>query len=1033
MDLQHLREQISQYYCVDEGAYIETLKASLCRSESARRGISAQANEICQFVRTHSRQTDSLQDLLHEFQLSSDEGIALMVLSEALLRIPDRAVAVQLIADRIQPVNWQCHFDTHKSHLINASTLLLMLGGKLLISSEQKSQEGYAHQLLRKVSQPLIHKAVAGVIEKLADQFVFAESEQKAMQEISSWEQQRDYFSLDMLGEAAICELDAERYTKAYRDVIEEIQSADLQARSSISIKLSALHPRYEYRHRQSAMEGITKRLRPLIKLAISRGLDITLDAEEADRLELGLDIFTLIYRELSEFKINGGDDTGSLGIAVQAYGTRALAVLKYLRGLAEQGGVKIPVRLVKGAYWDTEIKQAQASGLAAYPVFTSKHHTDISYLACSEYLLTHRDSFYPQFATHNIVSICDILRQAKPDESYEFQRLHGMGELIYEVVRKIHPDLKVRIYGPVGEHKLLLPYLVRRILENGSNSGFVKQLLDEQDELTALCKHPLDQEGGCQMQLPLPSDIYLPSRENSRAVNLADSVSRDTFMQGLAEQKERFWQSDWVLNESEQMLAMQEVLSPFDEHAVGECHQLSADQALECLAIAEAAFKHWRQIDVVSRQEMLKRYAVLLESKRYELVSLLIREAGKTVSDALGEVREAIDFAYYYARSMGELSKHELPNIVGETNELQLRGRGVFLCISPWNFPLAIFSGQVCAALVSGNTVLAKPAELTPLIARYAVELMHQAGVAKDVVQLLPGKGSEICTSLCLDRRLAGVAFTGSTATAKQINRVLSEREAAIIPFIAETGGQNVMIVDSSALPEQLVKDVIQSAFYSAGQRCSALRVLYLQEEVADSILTLLQGALETLEIGDPAALSTDIGPVISEQARQELMQHCHALETKGQLLFKYSGSAQSKVSPRHVVPHVFEITSINDLNREHFGPLLHVIRYRYQDIDQIVNEINQYGFGLTCGIQSRNLRWSRQLAAKLDIGNIYLNRDMVGAVVGAQPFGGQGNSGTGFKAGGPHYLLRYMTETTLTSNLSAIGGSVELVAPHK
>ncbi len=1023
MSLQQLINDIGQHYCINEHELIEKLRTSLQRSEGDLQGITTFAAKISRLALKQEDTSDTLQALLQEYQLSSDEGLALMVLTEALLRIPDQAVASQLIADRTRPLNWSDHLRPESPFMLNASTLMLMLTGKVLSTSSERPIEGHIHHLLRRTSQPFIHAAMKKVIQILSKQFVFSQSIEQALEQTSQNANPNDCFSLDMLGEAALSRIDAQNYYRKYHYAMDEIILRKRQEQVSISIKLSALHPRYEYRHASSSIKDIVQTLTPLMIHANEHNIDLTIDAEEADRQALGLKVFSQL------FTLPSCGKTTHLGLAVQAYSTRSLPLLKYLKHLSECSGRKISVRLVKGAYWDSEIKQAQAEGLSYYPVFTRKNHTEISYLACADFLLDNRHCFYPQFATHNAVTICDIIARVKPDESYEFQRLHGMGAPIYTALRKHYPKLRVRIYGPVGEHKELLPYLVRRVLENGANNSFLKQLLEPSTQIDQLCQHPLSTNTH-EQELLLPDDIYLPARCNSKGINLANETEREKLLNELEQLKNHIWQSDVIVNEKYHHTEIVDILSPYDGHFVGTCHSVDQVTAMEALTKAQEYFGIWRHTDAQERSEILRRYANKLEGHQTEIISLLIRESGKTIPDALNELRETIDFAIYYANTGQSLfsKPSNLPSLTGEQNTLELRGRGVFLCISPWNFPLAIFSGQVCAALMAGNTVLAKPAELTPLIARFAIKLLFEAGIPEQALHFIPGSGEEICPGLCLDKKLAGVAFTGSTQTAQNINRTLADRKHGIIPFIAETGGQNAMIVDSSALPEQVVKDVLQSAFHSAGQRCSALRVLYLQKETAQPVISLLKGAMAELTVGDPSRLDSDIGPIISIEARHSLDQHIQAMKQSHKLI--YACDLNSETNPCNLItPHAFEINNINELKSEHFGPVLHIITYDYKAVDQVIQDINHYGYGLTCGIHSRNEQWAKSIAKQLNIGNIYINRNIVGAVVGSQPFGGQGLSGTGPKAGGPNYLQRFMTEICISNNVSAIGGNVELL----
>jgi RHH-type proline utilization regulon transcriptional repressor/proline dehydrogenase/delta 1-pyrroline-5-carboxylate dehydrogenase len=1023
MSLQQLRNDIDQHYCTNEDIFISALRTAIHRTDKELESITCFAQKLSAQALQQPKTRDNLQALLQEYQLSSDEGLALMTLTESLLRIPDQSVASRLIADRTRPLNWQRHLHSDSPFMVNASTLMLMLTGKMLTSSSERATESHMHRLLRRTSQPLIHAAMKKVIDKISEQFVFAEDIKQALTTINQYNN-NDYFSLDMLGESALSQQNASDFYQKYYTALTEISHSPCKHKTSISIKLSALHPRYEYRLQSRCIKTLTETLTPLLKLANQQNIDLTIDAEEADRQTLGLEVFQQL------FTLPACGKSTHIGLAVQAYSPRALTLLKYLKHLSECSGRKISVRLVKGAYWDSEIKQAQVEGLEYYPVFTEKLHTDLSYLACADFLLDNRQCFYPQFATHNAVTICDILSRAEPDDTYEFQRLHGMGEHLFTALRSYYPNLNVRIYGPVGQHKELLPYLVRRVLENGANNSFLKQLLSPDAKIEQLCQHPLLIKKP-EQTLPLPDSIYLSIRRNSQGFNLANTTKRDELINKLETLKSHIWHHDLeVINQAQEQDA-RNTLSPYDEGLIGTCQQLDKDRALEQLDEAHDYFSVWRKTNANDRSNILLNYAKILQAHQGELVSLLIRESGKTIPDALNEVRETIDFAYYYAQNgLILLDKpNTLPSVTGELNTLELRGRGVFLCISPWNFPLAIFSGQLCAALMAGNTVIAKPATRSALIARFAISLLYQAGLPKKALYFTPGSGSQICPALCAHNNLSGVAFTGSTQTAQDISQALAQRTHGIIPFIAETGGQNVMIIDSSALPEQVVKDVIQSAFYSAGQRCSALRVLYLQKETAHTILSLLKGAMAELSIGDPTKLETDIGPVISTQAKHKLEQHIIKMKKQHKLIF--ACELDPKINSTHLIaPHVFAISHLTDLQEEHFGPILHIITYEHKNINNVINEINQCGYGLTCGIHSRNEVWAQSIAEDLNIGNIYINRNMIGAIVGSQPFGGQGLSGTGPKAGGPQYLQRFTTETCISNNITAMGGNIALIS---
>lgn len=801
----------------------------------------------------------------------------------------------------------------------------------------------------------------------------------------------------------------------------------------SISIKLSALHPRYEEAQEERVMDELYRTLTSLLGIAREKGVSITVDAEEMDRLELSMKLFEKVYTS----SVTKG--WGGFGLVIQAYSKRALPVLCWLNKLAKAQGDEIPIRLVKGAYWDTEIKLCQQLGLDGYPVFTRKEATDTSYLACLRFLLSDytRGALYPQLASHNAHTVASVLAIAKSkDRKFEFQRLHGMGDALYNTILQ-DDRIPVRIYAPVGAHKDLLPYLVRRLLENGANSSFVHRLVDAGTPVEDLVQNPVRQlqkyDSLPNDRIALPGQIYGRERPNSKGMNLHVAAHLVPLLKGMEKWRTSRWEAGPLISGSLRISGGGSVVrAPYDQtQTVGNVYWASAAEAEEALDAAHRAFPRWNEAPVDVRARCLERYADLMETHIEELMALCCRDAGKTLQDGIDEVREAVDFCRYYAiqgRS-GFTSAMTLPGPTGESNELYLEGRGVFLCISPWNFPLAIFTGQLMAALVAGNTVIAKPAEQTSLVAYRAVELMLEAGFPADVIQFLPGDGAELGGILTPDPRVGGVVFTGSTQVAHLINRTLAQREGAIVPLIAETGGQNAMIVDSSALPEQVVRDVVHSSFASAGQRCSALRVLYIQSDVAERMETLLAGAMQELVVGDPASLSTDIGPVIDEEAQSGLQKHLAELEQTARFIAR-APMPPSCQSGFFIPPSAYGIDSISEVKKEHFGPILHVVRYAAEKLDDVINEINNAGYGLTLGIHSRSESTASYIEKRVKVGNTYINRNQIGAVVGVQPFGGRGLSGTGPKAGGPHYLLRFATERARTINTTAVGGNASLLS---
>ncbi|GLP97237.1 bifunctional proline dehydrogenase/L-glutamate gamma-semialdehyde dehydrogenase PutA [Paraferrimonas sedimenticola] len=1036
-DLDTLFSQISANYVVDEDAYLQQLIDMVPGEPQTIEKVTQRAYELVEQVRQYEKKgiMVGVDAFLQEYSLDTQEGIILMCLAEALLRIPDSATADALIEDKLKGADWEHHLKQSDSVLVNASTWGLMLTGKIVTLDKKidGSPNNLLNRLVNKMGEPVIRKAMYAAMKIMGKQFVLGRDIAEAMHQSTKNRGLGYTHSYDMLGEAALTADDAKKYYNDYANAIRTLGEGrydESQApRPTISIKLSALHPRYEVANEDRVLSELYATLVELVELARGLNVGISIDAEEADRLELSLKLFEKVYRSEAA---KGWD---LLGIVVQAYSKRCLPVLVWLAELAKSEGDEIPLRLVKGAYWDSEIKWCQVGGESGYPVYTRKAATDVSYLACARYLLSEhtKGAIYPQFATHNAQTVAAIQDMAG-ERLYEFQRLHGMGQELYDTLLKQQPKQRVRIYAPVGAHKDLLPYLVRRLLENGANTSFVYKLVDPNVSIDSLITHPLTTLLACKPysnnKIPLPPHIFGDERMNSAGVNLNIASEATPFLSALNEYQTKVWQAaPLVGGESVRGPAMS-VTSPYDRRQiVGEL--VMADEATVKQAIdnATSAFEGWNQTPVERRSEVLCRLADLLEENKDELIALCSREAGKSVQDGIDEVREAVDFLRYYAAQAQSLMQPEtMPGPTGEHNELRLQGRGAFVCISPWNFPLAIFLGQVAAALACGNTVLAKPAEQTSLIAYRAVQLAHQAGVPANVLQLLPGTGATVGAWLTSANKIGGVCFTGSTATARLINQTLAQRDGAIIPLIAETGGQNAMIVDSTSLPEQVVQDVVDSAFTSAGQRCSACRVMYVQEDVADRIVDLLKGAMNELTIGNPNDIKTDVGPVIDERAQQGLTQHIEWLHNHAKVLEQLE-LPQDCQHGSFIAPIAAEIAHIGQLEKEQFGPILHLIRYSAADLNSVIDEINSTGYGLTLGIHSRNEGHAQYIANQVNVGNVYINRNQIGAVVGVQPFGGQGLSGTGPKAGGPHYLTRFVTEKTVTNNITAIGGNASLL----
>jgi RHH-type proline utilization regulon transcriptional repressor/proline dehydrogenase/delta 1-pyrroline-5-carboxylate dehydrogenase len=1029
------RTELRLAYRADEESVVRE-RISQARLDSAVLGeATATARALVKGVRSHK--PSGLDAFLQAYDLGSDEGVAMMCLAEALLRIPDAHTADELIADKLSGPDWADKLGQSESSFVNAATFSLLLTGKVLEGAQDRSDNWKAAlgRAVGRLGEPVVRTAVREAMKILGRNFVFGRTIDEALRRAAPERSQGLSHSFDMLGEAARTIADAERYTKAYRDALDRIAKeakGGFAKSPGISVKLSALHPRYEWSHAEEAKAYIFPILQELAQKASKADVHLTIDAEEADRLELQMDMLEALLADDSLFA-NGW---GGLGIAIQAYQKRALPLCEWTVAAARFHRRKLMVRLVKGAYWDTEIKAAQVAGLPDYPVFTRKVATDVSYLACAKVLLAATDAIYPAFATHNANTIAAVKALAGKTK-FEFQRLHGMGEGLYEEVAKLEkaigdPQTPVRIYAPVGSHKELLAYLVRRLLENGANSSFVNRIADEHVGLDDLVRDPVADLEALQPKrnpkIVLPSDLFGPGRRNSAGVDLSDPLVREPLIRRLKKLEARRWTAKPGQGTGEG----RPIVSPHDHRiTVGTTFEATAEEVDRMARAAHAAQGNWDALGGERRAQLLERAADLYEEHAEEFFSLCTREAGKTLVDAVLEVREAVDFLRFYAsEARRQFTKPlHLPGPTGEQNELRLHGRGVIAAISPWNFPLAIFTGLVSAPLAAGNAVIAKPAGQTPLIGALAIELMHQAGIPKDVVQLAPGSGRVVGGTLTAHPLLAGVVFTGSTETARMINRTLAERDGPIIPFIAETGGQNAMIVDSSALPEQVARDVISSAFQSAGQRCSALRVLFVQEDVADGMIEMIAGAMEALTVGDPGDLRTDVGPVIDEAAKKVLEDHLKWLDKNAKKICRLKPPKES-ANGCFVAPAFYEIQSLSQLNRENFGAILHVIRFAGDKLHKVVDDINRTGYGLTLGLQSRIDSTRDYVEQHAHVGNFYVNRNQIGAVVESQPFGGEGLSGTGPKAGGPHYVARFATERVTCIDTTAAGGNATLMA---
>ena len=1036
---EEMKARLNEAYHLDENASVAEHLRLITLDSLQKNTIRETARKLIQTVRDNRRRFGGVDRFLNEFGLTTREGIALMCLAEALLRIPDSETADQMIRDKIGSADWDQHLGKTEDLFVNASTWALMLTGKVIADVQEEkamSASAIAGRLVSRVGEPVVRQAMLHAMKIMGQQFVMGRTIAEALKRAKEDEKTGYRHSYDMLGEGARTADDAARYYASYENAIHAIGKAaagrDIADAPGISVKLSAIYPRYEYAKRALCVPALTAKVLKLAQLCKEYNIGLTVDAEEANRLEISLEIIENVFRDPSLKGYEG------FGLAIQSYQKRCTRVIDFLTALCEEQGQRMMVRLVKGAYWDSEIKYAQVNGLPGYPVFTRKNATDVSYIANAAKLLARRDLFYPMFATHNAYTVATLMTLAGNDQTgFEFQRLHGMGEPLYhQITGKDAGKYPCRIYAPVGSHQDLLPYLVRRLLENGANTNFVNRLQDDSVPIDEMLQDPVDYIAKLDQKphpkIPLPADVYGPARKNAKGIEFANGHASTPLLADVEKFSKRTWIAAPVINGVNKLGSVQTVSDPSDNRRdVGSVTFATKEDIALGLNTAHEAFPAWKNTPAGTRAAALRKMADLMEENEAELMALCVREAGKTLPDTVAEIREAVDFCRYYA---AEGEKHFnapviLPGPTGESNSLQMEGRGVFLCISPWNFPLAIFIGQISAALMAGNTVIAKPAEQTSLIAMKTVELLIKAGIPKNVITLLPATGEMTGKYLVPDPRIAGVCFTGSTEVAQLINRSLAARTGAIVPLIAETGGQNVMIADSTALPEQIVDDVITSAFRSAGQRCSALRILFVQDGIADKVIEMLAGACRELTMGDPLKLSTDIGPVIDKEALQILQDHAARMKADAKLVAEVPASDET-VHGTFFAPRAFEIKSMSQLSREIFGPVLHIIRFKGDDIDKVIQQINATGYGLTFGVHTRIDHTMQTLCQRVTVGNCYVNRSMIGAVVGVQPFGGQGLSGTGPKAGGPHYLPRFATERCVSINTTASGGNTTLVS---
>ncbi len=984
-DLSTIRRTIRDHHIAAEADVIGKLSSHFAPPQATREKIASRATKLVETIRADD-EPGLMEVFLAEYGLSTDEGVALMCLAEALLRVPDDETIDDLIEDKIAPSSWGAHLGKSSSSLVNASTWALLLTGKVLDEGRSSGVAGVLHGAIKRLGEPVIRTAVKRAMQVMGSQFVLGEIIASALSRGMAMEKKGYAYSYDMLGEAALTARDADGFFEAYKDAIMQLSAhataADIRNNPGISIKLSALHPRYEVPQKARVMGELVDRVLALTLMAKKANMGLNIDAEEADRLDLSLDVIEAV---LTDERVAGWD---GFGVVVQAYSKRAAPVLDWLYTLAKDHDRRIMVRLVKGAYWDSEIKRAQVEGIAGFPVFTDKAATDISYICCAQKLLAMTDVIYPQFATHNAHSVAAVLEMAEDLDTFEFQRLHGMGETLHRIVKRDH-GTRCRIYAPVGAHRDLLAYLVRRLLENGANSSFVNQIVDESVPAAEVAADPFGQWGGEGANaVCLPPDLFQPERQNSEGFDLHAHADLERIEEAREPFRTHLWHAEPLLAVPFEGAEAQPVFNPADrDEQVGTLINATPADVEAALAAAHP----WDRASATERAAVLNRAANLYEEYFGEFFAVLSREAGKTLMDAVAELREAVDFLRCYASQV-------------DGNEL-IAPRGTFGCISPWNFPLAIFTGQIAAALAAGNSVLAKPAEPAPLTASIAVRLLHEAGVPRTALQFLPGEGASVGSQIVGDGRINGVCFTGSTATAQRINRAMAENVEPAAPLIAETGGLNAMIVDSTALPEQAIADIVASAFQSAGQRCSALRVLYVQEDVAETFRTMLFGAMDELRLGNPWKLATDIGPVINEAARNGIVTHIDAARDDGRLL-KQIDAPEGGI---FVGPAVIEVAGIEDLEREIFGPVLHLATFKAGEIDDVVDAINASGYGLTFGLHTRIDDRVESITNRLNVGNMYINRNQIGAIVGSQPFGGEGLSGTGPKAGGPHYVPRF------------------------
>ncbi|MCE2992289.1 MAG: bifunctional proline dehydrogenase/L-glutamate gamma-semialdehyde dehydrogenase PutA [Candidatus Jidaibacter sp.] len=1024
---QDLLVDISKLSLIEEEPQVKILIENIKVTDHSLMSIQANATRYAKIIR--DAKSSAIESFIHEFSLSNEEGVAIMCLAESLLRIPDKETAMALVEDKLKDKDWAEHLGNSESLFVNASSWGLLVTGKLM---KLKESNFSINRLLNRIGKPLVLQSIKAAIKIISNEYILGEDLKSALENAKKILASGYKISFDILGESARTIEQAEFYYDEYLKAIGELskhsdKTCPIYNNHNLSVKLTALHAKVMYRKERILEAELLPKLRHMISLCKAANISLSFDAEEAFRQDIYLKILTTLVLE-SDFE--------GVGFVLQAYQKRTFKIIDYVATLAKQSGKRIPIRLVKGAYWDGEIKFAQEFGLEGYPVFTKKEYTDVSYLACAQKILSYQTLFYPQFATHNAHTVAAIIELAKGAE-FEFQRLQGMGAALHN--KLIEEGYKSRIYAPVGKYEDLLAYLMRRLLENGANSSFVNLVSDKSKSIAELVQNPIEKSVVSLKRtsnIPLPNLIYGSLRNNSTGYDLGYKAQYKNFSTQLTLLKEAQYEAYSIVNGKKHTGDdFREVYNPANANEViGKIYYADKASLATALQTTEHGFIAWSAVNVYKRAEVIRKVAKLLQDHKFEIYSLLIREAGKTIDDAISELREAMDFAEYYA-TMAERACGQplaLPGYTGESNTLSWHPKGVFVCISPWNFPLAIFLGQILAALATGNSVLAKPADNTSLIATFAAKLIHKAGVPHDAFQLLVARSKDISEQILTSAKVKGVCFTGSSSVALNINRTLAHREAPIASIIAETGGQNAMIVDSSALLEQAADAIINSAFGSIGQRCSALRVLYVQEEVADKLENLLIGCMNQLKIGNTYNLECDIGPVISNAARKELETHIKVITKKkgcSLIAVHHQTKDASLKNGNFFMPHIISIRGISDLMQENFGPVLHIIRYKAKELNGVIAEINATGYGLTFGLQTRIEERIQQVASKVHAGNFYANRTIIGAMVGTQPFGGENNSGTGFKAGGPYYLFKFMNERVVTINTTAIGGNLDLL----